>query len=282
MLDTNVWRYIVDQDGAAELRGLARDCDLRIAVSPAVVFEQLRLHDRVLRKRLIDVTTRQWWKRLMPEAFVECQELVSAVRGHRPTWIVDRPSTQATRTYHRNRADWEGGFWLRARKVPARQAAYNETLGDARIEAAREQVATQRLRARESKLTLDTVSLAAPEVRDCVVQVESSTPRRIELWRVGAANHFVSEVHGTLGGSQTYRDWLDPFIDDRLMLDREAWLAFWLEVDASEVPTQWLAWAAQTLAPSHVSTMAPCSTLNCSATARRPTRSSRPTRTFTE
>lgn len=249
LLDTNIWAYVERDDAAADLRAIARYANLEILVSPAVVFEQLRFENRDLRKRQLDITTRGWWKRLMPEAYVECDELVAALRRHRPGWIQPTSSSSSLRTYHRNRADWQDRFWTRARRAPDAQAGYNDDLGGFRIDLGRLDVDRKRTFSRENKVTLDTVSLTDLTQIDCDVDVGTGKRVRTQFWRVGAANHFAFELREGRAIRRTYRDWLDPFLDYDRLSDGEAWLSFWMEVEPSEVPTQWLYWAAGVLAP---------------------------------
>lgn len=246
LLDTNVWSYVADQDAATDLREVARSHDLEILVSPAVVFEQLRMRNSTLRKSHLKVSTRHWWTRLMPETFTECDELVRAIGRHRPEWIINEPGSNARANFTGNRADWTHGFWDRARSNPGRQARLNEQLGGKRIAGARRAVEEKRTAARRDQLRLETPSLDGWHESTCEVTV-GRRKVRTQWWRVGAANHFVSELLSA--GPPTYRDWLDPFIDRRLLLDQNAWLDFWLEVGPEEVPTQWLTWAGGVLAP---------------------------------
>jgi hypothetical protein len=185
----------------------------------------------------------------MPEAYVECQELVAALRRHRPDWVLNAPSPEALRRFNSNRADWLDGFWKRARTSPSRQAGYNEDLGARRITAARQEVDTKRAHSRANNITLESVSLTNPELIDCLVDMANGESVRSQHWRVGAANHFVKELFKGDSEQRTYRDWLDPFLDGRRLLDRQALLAFWNEVEPTEVPTQWLFSAAGVLAP---------------------------------
>lgn len=249
LLDTNIWAYVADDDAAAVLRQLARDHDLEVLISPAVVFEQLRMRDEERRKQHLDITTRRWWTRLMPEAFVECEELVAALGKHRPGWILNPPPPAATKWFHQNRADWLHGFWTRARRFPTRQAGHNDTLGGETIVTARTEVAAKKAFSRTSNVTLDTVSLTDPDVTN-VELFDPANGRRFttQYWRLGAATHFAHQL-ARRGQSNTYRDWLDPFLDHRRTADQRAWMSFWMEVAPTEVPTQWLFWAAGVLVP---------------------------------
>jgi len=250
LLDTNVWAYVAADDAAKDLRGIARSSDLEILVSPAVVFEQLRYTQRPdVRKRQLDITTRDWWTRMMPEVHVECEELVASLRRHRPNWIVASPTSSSLREYHRNRSDWKHGFWQRARKTPDRQASYNDQLGGYAIEAGREHIESKKSFAREHKIGLASISLADPTLTDCLVHVGGGEPLQTQRWRVDASAHVAHQLANVRPGNRTFRDWLDPFLKYDEVASPSAWLSFWMEVDPAEVPTQWLYWAAATLAP---------------------------------
>jgi predicted nucleic acid-binding protein len=80
LLDTNVWRYVVDSAALPELTRLVRTCANRIAVAPAVVCEALQTGDTEVRKKLILAMTQQEWRRLMPEAFDEAEEIKAEIR----------------------------------------------------------------------------------------------------------------------------------------------------------------------------------------------------------
>jgi predicted nucleic acid-binding protein len=47
LLDTNVWRYIVDLDSVEILNGAARDGCGQILACPAVLYEMLRFETRL-------------------------------------------------------------------------------------------------------------------------------------------------------------------------------------------------------------------------------------------
>jgi rRNA-processing protein FCF1 len=69
LIDTNVWRYVVDADQVEALRKLGKARDIRVLVAPAVVYEMLRTGDAALRTRLVKAVTLGVWERLMTEAY---------------------------------------------------------------------------------------------------------------------------------------------------------------------------------------------------------------------
>jgi hypothetical protein len=185
----------------------------------------------------------------MPEAYVECAELVEVLRKRRPAWIVEAPPAHAIETWELNYDDWQVGFWARAREAPARQAGYNDQLGRHRIALAKQQVAEARSDARQRLLIpVERISLDDPELNDVTVRLPDGEAISAKAWQVGAANHFSIELQGLLGEPQTFLDWLEPFVKLDRLSDASAWLGFWAELSPRETPTQWLAWAAGVLA----------------------------------
>src|SRR4051812_11681891 len=91
LLDTNVWREIVDGNSVQELRKTARAANLRVLAAPAVVHEILRTPDLALRRRLVKAVTLGVWQRMMPEVYVESQHLIEVFKRRRPTWLLGQP-----------------------------------------------------------------------------------------------------------------------------------------------------------------------------------------------
>src|SRR5947208_1853907 len=103
LLDTNVWRYISDADGTASLLAQTRKSGVRILVAPSVAYESLRIPNDETRRRVMEVLTHKAWRRLMPEAYSECQELLQEIRRRRPEWLRNEPRMTDLR---RLRYDW--------------------------------------------------------------------------------------------------------------------------------------------------------------------------------
>ena len=108
-------------------------------VAPSTLYEALRVkspEDRAARAKLI---TDPGWKRLMPEAYSESQELLAEVRRCHPEWLAkkgdrhyihDRQFTQILRH------DWrrtKRGFWNRVRQNPDLEAKRIAELGGERL-----------------------------------------------------------------------------------------------------------------------------------------------------
>ena len=90
LLDTNAWNYLADHADAAGLAAAARRGNATIVVAPAVCQEPA-INDRVMLRARSQLLTDERWKRLMPEAYSECQEVLSQVRRFRPEWLLAQP-----------------------------------------------------------------------------------------------------------------------------------------------------------------------------------------------
>lgn len=75
LLDTNIWRYIIDAGFANKLFQAIRHSKIRICIAPAIVIETLRMPDTPIRRQIIELQTRDCWDRLMPDAFLECEDV---------------------------------------------------------------------------------------------------------------------------------------------------------------------------------------------------------------
>ena len=97
LVDTNVWRYLIDLDSVEIINRAARDGRGQILACPAVLYEMLRLEDVPLRHGLVKAICRSRWVRLMPEAFEESADLQSEIARLRPRWLLPRPDLPAFR-----------------------------------------------------------------------------------------------------------------------------------------------------------------------------------------
>jgi hypothetical protein len=239
LLDTNVWRYIVDADAVAQLARQARRRRLNILVSPAVLYEMLRTSDPELRRRLVLAVTRESWTRLMPEAYTDSLAIHGVMRLRRPEWLRTRPDLRAFRQF---RQDWtsDSGFWRRARSAPDLEARFIADLGAQELSQAR-------LQADERRLLTKHLPFDRVHVKGWRGRIEGDLPgwngNEVEPWRFDTATHW---WHGLiLRPKGAYRDWLNPFLDlGRIAEEFASWNHLWLhEADLGEVPREWIRWA---------------------------------------
>lgn len=236
--DTNVWRYIVDADAVEVVRKAARDNDVEIVACPAVVYECLRLRDPHLRRQLAKALTRADWRRPMPEAFVECEDLRSQIARHRPEWLLPTPDL---RWWNRNLTDWHGGFWRRVRDDPGRMSRIIG-LDNGTLEQARDESLTRRSQARDLGHTTSTLRLGTATAR-YLEGVPGWDGEEFEAWRAYGEGTWWRALF--LRESPTMLDWLGPWIKlDVLRRDRAGWVEFWTkQVTREALPREWIRWA---------------------------------------
>lgn len=236
LLDTNIWRYIVDHDALGLIQQVARKSRHKIVVAPAVVYEALRTGDPRLRASMVSAMTQSCWKRLMPEAFSEAEEIKGEVERLRPEWL--RMSKNMV-MYRRLRYDWtrsRGGFWDRARYDTAResQRVDNPTL----LEAAR----TSARASREAALSIPT-KFKDTELSAVLAIPVQPTPGwdggPVQLWRIEAGLSFEQALTVP---RHPYVDWLEGDVNLTMMsLQREEQTRFWFyDVDLMRMPRHWL------------------------------------------
>lgn len=80
LLDTNIWRYVVDNNSQGRLLRLARDGSYDVQIAPGVLYEALRLKDVSLRATLVRLMTNPGFHRLMSEAYSESMEVLREAR----------------------------------------------------------------------------------------------------------------------------------------------------------------------------------------------------------
>lgn len=124
LLDTNIWRYVVDTKSEGPLLHLAQSGLYNVQIAPAVVYETLRLEHAPLRASLIRLMTNSRFHRLMPEAYSESMEVLREIERVRPDWLRDTPDLQF---FDRLKKDWTrktGGFWVRCARSPESEARF--------------------------------------------------------------------------------------------------------------------------------------------------------------
>jgi hypothetical protein len=238
LLDTNVWRYLVDARQVQELRKATKQSAVEVVVAPGVVYELLRTRDAPLRRELARAVTLGWWTRLMPEAFEQSQAIVRVIRRRRPEWLRENPDLA---NFYRLRSDWQGnlGFWKRARRTPQLEAKVISTLERDVLERA-DAEARQR-RADLKALPFDRMKLTGWSSRPARA-IPGWEGTDVAPWRFETLDVWWA---GLLGRTQqAYVDWTEPFLDLRAIgAARASWNHLWLhEVHSSEVPREWLRW----------------------------------------
>lgn len=239
LLDSNLWRYILDAGFQGRLLRVARHGNVAIQIAPAVMYEALRLRDAPLRHRLVELMANQAFHRLMPEAFSESMDILNEIKRLRPEWLRQTPDLAF---FERNRKDWSrkmGGFWVRCAKSPDHEAGCIAESEGAVMDQAQQQIRKMR---KEMLATGWNGNLGLDEIRMVPEErLRGWNGEPVEAWRLES---LVGVSYALARAGHPYRDWLAPFIDvDGELLRRPEWVAFWLhDVDTQALPRQWLRW----------------------------------------
>lgn len=240
LLDTNVWSYVVGSGKQGDLLNVTRSGRVEVQIAPGVLYETLRIPDVGLMTAIVRLQTKHHFRRLMPEAYSESQEILHAIARHRPEWLRVAPDT----TFHnRLKLDWSrrmGGFWVRCEKSPVQEAAYLRQAEGRLIDASRTEAKLRREEMRQGGWK------ANPPMDKTMGRPLQPTPgwngEEVQAWRLETWQGLTFNL-GQFGNP--YRDWICPFLEtDTGLLQSAAWTEFWLHVvEAAEVPRQWLRWA---------------------------------------
>lgn len=242
LLDSNVWRYLVDSDAVGRLVSSANRSGCRICISPASLFEAAHSRDSVLRARLLNTMTRPTWRRLMPEAFSEAMEIHDEVFRCRPEW---RRPTEDLRMWRALKHDWvraKGGQWDRVRNAPK----LIQDLQGPSLDEGRGQAREKREDAKSWPASFRHADLKAFVAQQSGFDSELSS----EAWRLAGLSAFKAAM---LDPIHPYREWLKGSVNLIKMLSEEQSMReFWLsDVDLKRMPRNWLRWAFEFLQAMH-------------------------------
>jgi hypothetical protein len=258
ILDTNVWSRVAEADAGAALRSAAHQAKVRVVAAPSVLYELVRIPVLESRRRALRLVTETYWDRLMPEAYLEAEELIAAIGRHHPEWLVKAPqlhehgrlaydwSRRNRPSKRRLRSPNKAGVWERARHGAAMVREHLDRLEGGTLDRARDE-------AKAARREIIDQNAAGPGPLDGVMAMyEGAKPG----WRGDSFAHWRGEALESLSyylfsaPEGAYLDWIAPKIDLRLVQARPAaWTRFWLyEVEEVEVARQWVRWAFRYLA----------------------------------
>jgi len=240
LLDTNIWRYVLDGGAQSRLRLLASQGPYRIQIAPGVLYETLRLENAPLRDALVRLMTHSCFERLMPEAYSESMEILREVERVRPEWLRRSPDLTF---FNRLKKDWSrktAGFWVRCARSTWKEAEFLERSEGQMIAGAQAQTKNAR------QEMIDNGWKRNPSMDKTLAGF--STPMRgwrgdlVEMWRIDS---WAGLTLGLGWQGNAYRDWIAPFVDvDDGLLQSVEWLEFWLyDADNAAMPRQWMRWA---------------------------------------
>jgi hypothetical protein len=240
LLDTNIWRYVLDHGAQGSLLRLARAGSYTVQIAPGVLYETLRLKDVSLRASLVRLMTNARFRRLMPEAYSESMEILREIERVRPDWLRDTPDL---RFFDRLKKDWSrtmGGFWVRCERSSESEARFvGQSEGDL-MEGAKAQVQVAR------KEMIEMGWKRNPPMDKTLASFNFPVPGwrgdMVEAWRIDS---LVGMTYAMAHQGHAYRDWISPFVElDDGLLRSAAWGEFWLyAAEKNALPRQWLRWA---------------------------------------
>ncbi len=237
LLDTNIWSYVADTNTMPKLLVAARKTRTKFLIAPGSIDEARSMPIPALRIKLLELMTNKAWKRLMPEVFLECQEIKEALLAARPGWGNENPLVD--NAYQRGRHYFlrsKGGFWDLA-KVDAPLPVSDESLRADREHAlARQEVRDIRDRYKERNQ-----NGAFKRFEDVKLEVQNRIvgKREVQYWRVSSAYNLEQELQVF---ASPYREFLDCFIDiDAMFSDPDDFERVWYdEVQPEQLKRQWL------------------------------------------
>jgi hypothetical protein len=243
ILDTMVWSYISDRGEQFALETLEDRRKLELVIPPSVLLETLRTPRPEVRSRIVTAICSRPGKRIHPpsEAKREADELVAAVRKHRPAWLRAFPRDDKLPALE---AFWTRKLWQDAKRNPQRVADIAITYTNSEQEA---EAALQRQRTLKNSLGGGQAPGAASwfaDISDQPDQIKRGwNGERIEAWRFENAVYWWTHLCEPGRRSDTTPlDWAGPWLKiNMIRRDRPGWNCFWYhEVAPAELPRNWI------------------------------------------
>lgn len=236
LLDTNIWSYISDTNFFPHLFQASKRKGVEFLVAPASVTEVTHLGNPAIRKNILALMTNPRWKRLMPDTYLEAEEIKEAILSARPHWENKDSSKRDFLKFRHEFLRRTGGFWDKCRDEVPRPVT-NESIREERENSlARQQV-------RDIRDIFKEKSQAEANTHLQSVTIEAGSPRRgqgtVEYWREATAYHLLSELNVY---ESPYSELLDCFIKiDCIYNDMEDFEELWFkEVEPIQLKRQWL------------------------------------------
>lgn len=251
LLDTNVWNYLADHANANVLAKAARLGNAKIVVAPAVVLEAMAVRDSSLLRLRAQLLTDERWKRLMPEAYSECAEVLQETKRLRPDWILRRKPVAAAQRLFRGWRRNAGGFWARIQRTPELASETIREMQHAVLSRAREESKAAREYQVRNNYPVWTAPLGSYLTRVGKMRPNDCDTVEVAAWRRASFNSWsvyvgtVSEQPNPTDMLHGYIDWLSAELDFlKVQSDPDAWYKFWIfETEENRMPREWLRWA---------------------------------------
>ena len=238
LLDTNIWRYIIDAGLENKLFPISSRSNIKIIIAPAIVVETLRMSDVSTRRKIIEFQTRDCWDRLMPDAFLECEDVKREMLRFHPEWELKPKNINL---FRKLRYDWvraKGGFWEKVRKDTEKVAEQYMRQDSLSLNEVRGQLSDVRKSVFEKGTRmLNTTSLA--NWKGSWRERDTGEPVEVDAWRVYAATIWSN----MLSLENAFNEWLGCELDLVFLLNYGAmdFVKFWqIEANAENLPREWI------------------------------------------
>lgn len=238
LLDTNVWRYVVDAGFENRLFQVTRRSNFSISIAPAIILETLRMSDVQTRRKIIELQTRECWNRLMPDAFLQCEDVKREMIRTHPEWEL---KTKNVNLFRKLRYDWirtKGGFWEKVRTDSDAVAVHYKRQDSPVLTQVREQSKDLRKSVSEKGIPM----LNTPSLRDWKGSWRNPINGEelvADAWRV-----YAETIWGNMLSQQSvFKQWLGCELDIDFLLSYGAldFVRFWqTEVREELVPREWI------------------------------------------
>jgi hypothetical protein len=239
LLDSNIWRYLADADAIKDLELIVSESEVELVVVPALIFEVNGLKDHTLRKKILRMLANPRWTRIMPEAFLEAEEIKNIVQKFRAEWIIPDPELSEV---IKSKRDWEcleNGFWSRAANDIESPATDESMRGELEHKLSRIESKEIRQRMFDGKFTLPSPF----NLQQAYGIPQANTPgykgEPVEYWRVPSLYHIQAELDIY---ASPYREWIDSEIDIlQIKAFPESLAELWYyEISPQDSPRQWI------------------------------------------
>lgn len=238
-LDTNIWRYIADTGAFNTLVETASNNGIELVVAPALVHEVRQLRDDTLRKKILNIIASPRLVRLMPEIYLEAEDIKKIMEKYRREWLIPNPDGSECDSLIDNWTKSEGGYWEDVANDISPPVTDESQRGELEHELAQQESKEIRVRINEKKSVLP-ASLDLKKVY-FPLSAENSEPERefVEYWRAQSLYLFKAEFAIY---TSPYREWLDYFIEVSKIESQSDLLAglWYNEVSINELPREWL------------------------------------------
>lgn len=238
LLDTNVWRYLVDAGLENNLFQVFRRSQLSITIAPAIIVETLRMSDITTRRKIIELQTRDSWTRLMSDAFLQCEDVKREMIRTHPEWELQSKNINL---FRKLRYDWirtKGGFWEKVRNNPDKIAEQYKRQDSSALTEVREYSREDR----KSVLEKNRPMVNTSSLRDWKGSWRNPMSGEeviADAWRVYAELIW----RNMLSSETAFQQWLGCDLDIKFLMSYgySEYMRFWRsEASAEAVPREWI------------------------------------------